>query len=179
MLRTNVPPRLMELRRREAYLTKWVYPFGSIQYQRGSLQWRAERIEVPSQHRRKRRLWQGSGPARTSASKKRRATKATASRKKTSEPVLRTSRGRHDCTLSCRANVFYVVWIPRGTVACRHERAKFALSTPALSGGPWQLLLGVEDVEGRALADRRFLTHAAEGHLGRLDLRLRGQNLRP
>ena len=121
---------------------------------------------MPSQHRRKRRQWRGSATrSHSSVSKKRRATKASARRKKTSErvpPYLgRTTR----CTLSCPAYVLYGL---HGAIcaACRHERAKFALSIPALSGGPWQLLLGVEDVKGRALADRRFLAHAAAGHLG-------------
>ena len=51
---------------------------------------------------------------------------------------LRASGEPHDCTLSCPAYVLYGL---HGAfcAACRHERAKFALSIPALSGGRWQL----------------------------------------
>ena len=90
---------------------------------------------MPSQHRRKRRQWRGSATrSHSSVSKKRRATKASARRKKTSDrvpPCLgRTTR----LALSCPAYVLYGL---HGAfcAACRHERAKFALSIPALSGG--------------------------------------------
>src|SRR5829696_2950538 len=52
-----------------------------------------------------------------------------------------------------------------------------ALGGDEVDAGGQKFLLRVEDIEGRALADPRLLAHAAEGDLGRLHLRLRGDDL--